>query len=406
MKNDHEASKPRFPKTPEDISLDQILPAIRSIARRKNHSHEYPGLEVEPGKKYVMVCDSTNDKMVMEALTLAIEEGGGFLETIIVHGYPGMTEPIDLVDTMFSRNWLPPWVWQATSEADVVIMNAFLLAGYTPNIPVNAKEKASIMMYLSADMCLPQFQNFPVELRDAIDEKTWKSLVYSKKIELTDLEGTDLKWSVTRQSWDIGIAKDQAKFGRSYHPGHLMVPLPSKDAEGELVTSSITFGGPVPRTTMTIRGGQVTCVDGEGKFADVLRDSFEEYKEIRSPRLPGPGINWWTTLGIGTSPKCRIGSCWDKMTGSGRMHAWSAGHNRSGIIHTSIGEGVVSHDHRIIRHVDLYFPTLVADGEIIIDKGHLASLNHPEIIKLATKYGDPSKVLREDWIPGISGINT
>lgn len=400
-----EVPKPRFPKVPAKISLEDILPAIRTIARRKHHSYEYPGFEVKPGRKYLLLCDSTNDKMVMEAIGLAIREAGGVLNTVVVEGYPQMTESIDLLDTMFSRNWFPAWVWQAIAETDVLIMGAFLLGNYTPNTPVDIKDKDNVMMYLTPDVCLPQVQGFPFEVRHLLDVRTWEMMVNGKTMEMTDLEGTQLRWSMTRQSWDETVKRNRINFGVDHYPGHLMVPVMTGEAEGKLVTSAITFGGPAARTAMTVKASQVVKVEGQGRLPDVLRQSFEEFKQVKSPNLPGPGINWWTTLAIGTSPKCRPAANWDKLTGSARMHAWGLGHSRSGVIHTSVGEAVVSHDRRIIRHMNLFFPTLVCDGRTVIDKGHLVALDDPEVIRLAAKYGDPEHLLREDWIPAVQGVN-
>ncbi|MEE8461141.1 MAG: hypothetical protein V3S50_03355, partial [Acidobacteriota bacterium] len=47
------------------------------------------------------------------------------------------------------------------------------------------------------------------------------------------------------------------------------------------------------------------------------------------------------------------------------------------------------------------------DGRTLtmIDKGRLTALDDPEVRQLAAKYGDPDEMLREDWIPGIPGIN-
>ncbi len=399
------APKPRFPKVPQNITLEQFMPVIRDIARRKYHNHDYPGLAVTPGKKFIMVCDSTNNKVMIEALTRAITELGGRLDTIMLKGNPGLTEPIDLLDAQFSTNWLPDWTWQAMLEADTILMNAFLLVTYTPGTPKELKRKTMVTWNLSPDLCLPLAQSLPAEVVDAVDIKTWEALVYARKIELTDLEGTELRWSVARPDWEEAIVSNRERFGVDYNPGHQQIPLPGPDAEGKLVTSAITFGGPVPRVSMTIKGSRVTEVEGQGKFAEALRRSFEEYREIKSARLPGPGINWWTTLALGTSPKFWPASGWDKLAGSGRMRGWGSGHSRSGIVHTSVGEGVVRPGRRIIRHVDLFFPTLIADGKKIIENGHLTALDNPEIIKLAGKYGDPEKLLREDWIPAISGVN-
>jgi hypothetical protein len=42
----------------------------------------------------------------------------------------------------------------------------------------------------------------------------------------------------------------------------------------------------------------------------------------------------------------------------------------------------------------------------LIDRGHLVALDDPEVRKLAAQYGDPGKILSEDWIPSIPGINS
>lgn len=66
----------------------------------------------------------------------------------------------------------------------------------------------------------------------------------------------------------------------------------------------------------------------------------------------------------------------------------------------------VSPNHKVIRYVDLYFPTLVADGEVVIDRGHLTALDDAAVRRIASKYGDPDILLKEDWIPAVSGVNS
>ena len=41
----------------------------------------------------------------------------------------------------------------------------------------------------------------------------------------------------------------------------------------------------------------------------------------------------------------------------------------------------------------------------ILDKGHMTSLDNPEVRALASRYGDPNYLLTEDWIPEVPGIN-
>lgn len=55
--------------------------------------------------------------------------------------------------------------------------------------------------------------------------------------------------------------------------------------------------------------------------------------------------------------------------------------------------------HKIIRHFELMSPTLVADGKVIIREGYLMSLDDPEVRRIAQKYGEPDKILIENWIP-------
>jgi hypothetical protein len=41
----------------------------------------------------------------------------------------------------------------------------------------------------------------------------------------------------------------------------------------------------------------------------------------------------------------------------------------------------------------------------IVDRGHLTSLDDPDVRTVAAKFGDADKLLSEDWIPDIPGIN-
>jgi len=49
----------------------------------------------------------------------------------------------------------------------------------------------------------------------------------------------------------------------------------------------------------------------------------------------------------------------------------------------------------------MYFPTLILDGEVLVDKGRLTVLDDPEIRRLASKFGDPDELLSEEWIPPL-----
>lgn len=61
-------------------------------------------------------------------------------------------------------------------------------------------------------------------------------------------------------------------------------------------------------------------------------------------------------------------------------------------------------------HIHSYFPTFDATlpggrKVRVIEKGRLTVLDDPEVRQLASKYGDPDRLLSELWIPAIPGIN-
>jgi hypothetical protein len=41
----------------------------------------------------------------------------------------------------------------------------------------------------------------------------------------------------------------------------------------------------------------------------------------------------------------------------------------------------------------------------LLEKGHMTTLDNPEVRALASRYGDPDYLLTEDWIPEVPGIN-
>ena len=168
-----EAPAPLMPKVEEVASVTALLPIARQIVRRPGYQM-LDGLNLKPGMKVLMVVDSTNDRLVQEAFEIAVPEAGGILEKIMLHGFPGMTEPVELVDAMFSRNWWPDWVWEAVKKADIVMQGAMLKTAHTPNLPVDTRKNPEFVdMEWTADLLASDYEAFPLELRDAIDASAW-----------------------------------------------------------------------------------------------------------------------------------------------------------------------------------------------------------------------------------------
>lgn len=399
------APAPRTPAVSKITFPLDLLPRARLIVKRKHHSM-VDGLALKPGERVVIVSDSTLDPMVAEAFKIAIREARGEVDVIQLEGFPKMTDAGELVDAMFSNNWWPEWVWDAVKEADILMQGAFLKLPHTPNIPVARKGKPRIVdMEWTSDLLAGPYEEYPTAIRDAIDKKTWDMLSGASKIEAIDLEGTQLSWTLTPDVWRKEAERLTKREGLPYIPGHLIVPFPPRDLEGVMVSSSLTFGGPIEPIKMHLKGRQVTKIEGGGKFAARMKRSFDQYKDLHFPENPAPGANWLSTFGICTNPKASRSPAWSKMAGSGRMHAWAFGHRRSGVIHSAIGEALVNPKYKVIRHFDLYFTTLIADGRKVMDRGRPVAMDDPAVRKVAAKYGDPDELLTEDWIPAIKGVN-
>jgi hypothetical protein len=394
---------PRSPAFKEIKDVSKLLPVARMVVKRPPISM-MAGLGLKPGDRVLIVSDSTFDPLVAEAISTAIREAGNPLDIIELEGFPKRTDAVEILDGMFSNNWYPDWVWEAAKSYDLMLAGAFMKLPHTPNLPLTKRTRTQNMEWTRYTFS-QNYEGFPLEVRDALDAKTWSMMANAANLKITDPEGTDLEFTYSREDWDRFTARNLKRGGKPYLPGHLQIPAPCQRIEGQLATSSITFGGPVPRTTMTISKGQAVKVKGGGKFGRTLAESFAKHSAVLMPRYPGSGVNWISTLALCTHPKSMRSPDADGLAGSGRVHSWTSGHWRSGWIHLSIGEGIVSDKYKVIRHVDLCFPTVIADGRTVVEMGHLLALDDPKIRKLAAKYGDPDRLLTEAWIPAVSGVN-
>jgi hypothetical protein len=405
---------PRMPQVREPTSAEDILPALQTVVTRTPQRGFNEGLSLKPGDRVFIITDSTIDPILPEAFGEAIRDAGGHADVVNLEGYPLMDDPIELVDGPNTTNWYPNWVWEGAKQADVLLCLAFFKFPHTPKLPWGRTARDAgftlkarpIQWELPPDMLLSSSLTYPLEVWDAIDLKTWEMMGGARRIEISGENGTHLTFDLTQEDWDRmpGRAESEEEGGRvsdlPYTPGHQFIPFPRARAlEGEIMIQSLTFGGPVDPTRLTVEGRQITKVEGQGSFADKLRHSFEVDKDRKWPGLPGPGTNWVSTFAMCTNPKYRRSPGFVNARGSARVHSWCLGHRRSGFLHASIGAGLVGDDHKIIRHFDMMFPNLVADGRPVIEDGHLLALDDPEVRAIAERYGDPDELLREDWVP-------
>lgn len=406
---------PRMPEVRQPTSAEDLLPALRTVVTRTPQRSFNEGLALKPGERVFMVTDSTISPLLTEAFQEAIRDAGGHVDVVNLEGYPLLDDPLELVDGPNTTNWYPQWAWEGAKQADVLLCLAFFKFPHTPNLPWGrggntpanpVKIKARPVQWeLPPDMLLSPSLTYPLEVWDAIDDKTWELLGGARRIEITDPDGTHLTFDLTAEDW-VGArgfrGEDEGgpASAKPYMPGHILFPFPKdQHMEGDVTIRSLTFGGPVEPTHLIVEGRKVTQVEGSGAFAERLRQSFEEFKDQTYPHLPGPGTNWISTFALCTNPKFRRSPSYVNERGSAKVHSWCLGHLRSGFLHASVGAALADPNHKIIRHFDMMFTTLVADGRPVIEDGHLVALDAPEVRKVAERYGNPDDLLREDWVP-------
>jgi hypothetical protein len=285
---------------------------------------------------------------------------------------------------------------------------------------------------------------YPGDVWQLAEEQTLEPLVYVSRIEATDPEGMNLWADLTEemaQRWAQGsyqrghlyMFPNQAtgRFGYSFvnYPSFQQKWLardPIARINGVLAGTG-TGGAYWPRWEIHYKDGYISEVRGGGPHGEAFRE-FLQYPGLRELTYPfhkEPGYWYLYEIAFGSHPKAFRAPV-------GTLDAEGAGTERarSGVIHW--GQGIrLWHDpdaptesktwidfttkHNVPRdhgwHTYTHFTTYRvklrnADKWVnLLDKGHMTSLDNPEVRALASRYGDPDLVATEDWIPELPGVN-
>lgn len=283
--------------------------------------------------------------------------------------------------------------------------------------------------YVKQSDLLSKVPEFPGDVWKTIEEKILDSLPFIESVRMSDPEGTDVTWKVTEQE-----AEKWAK--AALLQGHLfMYPLQGSrgileaafdsqvfpDSSGVLAGCS-NHTAYFPCLKAFIEHGQISRIEGGGRAGDLARTLLAnpELRNAMYPDAPRPGYWYWFEAALGTNPKY-FRPIHELMNGgAGAINLFER--NRSGVFHFGLGFESLDPDAKKYCeannlpcdhdwHIHNYFITYAAKLRdenqtiTIIDKGHLTQLDNAEVRALASRYGDPDLILREEWIPGIPGIN-
>lgn len=286
-----------------------------------------------------------------------------------------------------------------------------------------APRKFQAIPWATKDVFLQKFAVFPPKLNFLINVKAWNK-IYKQgkggKVRLTDPEGTDVEFTLNEKYYERPL-DERGGFGPIPNVGHLFgYPTPpllkEDDVRGEVKGTISHITRPFKPVTVDVEQGKIQDIKGGEKYGEAWRELIAKTENVQYPEFPEKGLFWLWEVAIGTNPKVQrpVNSL---MLSSG---AYEIERSRSGIIHMGFGtrwsgssEKWAGRNGEIYGHlhVHLMFPTYeitTKGGETVkvIENGRLTALDDPEVRELASKYGDPDELLKEDWIPSIPGIST
>ena len=289
-----------------------------------------------------------------------------------------------------------------------------------------------------------QMSSYPGDVWQLAEEQLLEPLVYVDRVEIKDPEGADLWADITdemAQRWAAGAYQrghlymfpNQAtgRFGYSFvnYPAFQAKWLPREPIAriNGVLAGTQGHGGFFPRWEVTFTNGFISDVKGGGAQGEALKEflHYPGLNELTYPYHTQPGYWYLYEIAFGSHPKSFRHPI--PLLASGST---SPERVRSGVIHWGLGirlwhdpdapteskkwrefteEHNVAFDHG--WHTHTYFTTYKVrlrnanKWVSLLDKGHMTSLDNPEVRALASRYGDPNYLLTEDWIPEVPGIN-
>jgi hypothetical protein len=289
-----------------------------------------------------------------------------------------------------------------------------------------------------------QMSTYPGDVWQLAEEQLLEPLVYVDRVEITDPEGTNLHADITEemaQRWAAGAYQrghlymfpNQAtgRFGYSFvnYPAFQQKWLPREPIariEGVLAGTQ-GHGGFFPRWEVYFKNGFISDVKGGGAQGEALKEflHYPGLQELTFPYHNEPGYWYLYEIAFGSHPKgfrhplplLKTGNTSNERIRSGVIH-WGLGirlwHDPDAPTESKkwrefTEQHNVAFDHG--WHTHTYFTTYKvrlrnANKWVnLLEKGHMTSLDNPEVRALASRYGDPDYLLTEDWIPDVPGIN-
>jgi len=285
--------------------------------------------------------------------------------------------------------------------------------------------------------------DFPSDVWRLIETKTIEALGYVDRIEASDPEGMVLAADVANpiaEQWAKGVYQqghlymypNQSSGRWPYslvdYPGLNTQYLPPVQVEANgIIASTNNHIATHPRMEIELAGGKIKEVRGGGYYGEMLRlvQNYPGMQTLTWPLYQKPGYWWLYEAGTATNPKYFKHP--DELL-EGRN---TSERNVGGVIHWSFGTeaqhgpeetgkvtplraefGKVNNvplEHCCHNHTLMVtYQVRVRDLDqwiTLIEHGKLSALDDLYVRALASRYGNPDDVLKQDYVPPLPGIN-
>ncbi|MBI2184145.1 MAG: hypothetical protein HYU39_04210 [Thaumarchaeota archaeon] len=410
---------------------------------------------VKKGEKVLIVIPVHQDKKLLDAIVDAIKEkGAGEIDVVSEakvqgfktnpnfsadrawdefaffpawFGYRKFLEDSDASKDMIEKNWsahhaLKEYLEKLPKKYDKLLAGP---GGWSHYKAIVAGPYKSLWPFTSYEYAR-LFAEFPGEVWNLVEDKIKNLMPEVEEVRIRDEEGTDITFT---------MSEEEAKLWReeSQPSNHLfMYPRPPSfpEANGVIAGTSNHFGF-FPYAKVYVRHGLVEKIEGGGKFGGMWNDYWDRYRSQQWPEFPSPGYYYIHECALATNPRGfrHIRELFNTpifMTNDSER-------NRAGTIHWGFGLQALDLIERqrpfkdkfdnVMKfckqkdlpychsaHIHNYFITYevrLRDTNQwikLVDKGWITLFDDPYVRKVASKYGDPEKIFKYDWVPAIPGI--
>jgi 2,5-dihydroxypyridine 5,6-dioxygenase len=336
------------------------------------------------GDDILITADEKTNKMVLEVVKELVLQRGARLTVCIVPAPPlaeGAEDGSHIGEKFIEMS---PSLYAARKAANKLID----LGGvpdhnpYVTSLDYTGKARRYHLMHGNKRMeyLLTEFARFPRAILVATSHKVLEIVRAARRFRLLHPWGTDITFEGIPGNWGPPNGALFASGYGKFRLGRMTVGCnPPETCDGVVVSKySKDVGGDLkePVTVRFVDGWAEEVTGGEA--AEKIRAIIGEDRNNRRVQEIMMGLN----------PKASAYKENGKLTYDGTSGA--------GNIHFAIGRELgrfASSQHITIAFLPRV--TLYADGEILINDGRLTALDDPEVRKIAAKYGDPDKLLKQ-----------